>query len=138
MKIAAGRVGLSLEAYEAKVAAGLKWCTACKAWHSRKAFVRDRTRGDGLKATCLVADRRRPRGYRDPEKEEARRKVAVAVRYGKLAHPNSLACTDCGHRGRGKRHEYDHYKGYAEKHHLSVQCVCTTCHADREVRRRRG
>lgn len=135
-KVAARRIGLTLEAYRAKVASGLKWCTGCKEWHPRSEFVRDRSRGDGLRAHCLKRDRARPRGRRAPEREEARRVVAVAVRYRRLPHPSRMACHDCGHTGEDRRHEYDHYLGYAEAHRLDVQAVCTLCHADREKARR--
>jgi len=37
-----------------------------------------------------------------------------------------------------RRHEYDHYLGYAPEHHEHVQAVCTTCHGAREVARRNG
>lgn len=53
---------------------------------------------------------------------------------GLLPDPNSLPCVDCGHvyaEGE-RRHEYDHHLGYAAKHQLDVQAVCTTCHRKRE------
>lgn len=136
LKTAASRVGLSLAKYKAKLAVGLKWCTGCKGWHSQSEFVRDRSRGDGYRARCLKADHGRPRGPRDPMREEARRAVAVAVRYRRLAHPASIPCYDCNHVGEDRRHEYDHYLGYAEQNRLDVQAVCTLCHADREKARR--
>lgn len=33
LKIAASKIGVTLEDYRAKFAAGLKWCTGCKTWH---------------------------------------------------------------------------------------------------------
>ena len=138
LKVAAKRTGLSFDEYQAKLAEGLKWCTAHRDWHLRSAFPIDRSRGDGLKAKCLAADWGRPRGYRDPLKEKARRAVGVAVRFKKLPHPNMLPCFDCGHEWRAEcppRHEYDHYLGYEPEHHLDVQAVCTICHADREKQR---
>lgn len=52
---AAARVGITLAEYDAKRAAGEKWCTACKAWHDRAAFGVDRSRSDGLSAKCLAS-----------------------------------------------------------------------------------
>ena len=137
VKVAAARIGLPLEQYEARRAAGEKWCTGCKAWHPATHFPVDRSRGDGVRAKCLTAERGRPRGPRDPAKERARRAVAYAVRKGTLPPPNSLPCTDCGHLEPGRRHEYDHYKGYEPAQWLTVQPVCTLCHADREKERGR-
>lgn len=136
MKQAAQRVGVTVEEYERRVAAGLKWCTACKAWQPRSEFVVDRSRSDGLRARCLGAGRGRPRGHRDADKEAARQLVGRFVHEGSMPHPNRLPCTDCGHEwSEGeRRHEYDHYLGYG--YALAVQAVCTLCHADREKARR--
>ena len=62
-KVAAHRIGIDVAEYEARVAAGLKWCSRCKEWHLREAFGIDRSRGDGLAAACrdsLEAGGRRP------------------------------------------------------------------------------
>lgn len=131
---AARRVGLDPVEYARRVEAGEKWCTACKAWHPRAAFVVDRSRGDGLRARCLAADRGRPARRRAPDREAAGRAVKYAVKTGRLPHPNTLKCSDCGHSWAlgERRHEYDHHLGYAPEHQLDVQAVCTLCHADRE------
>lgn len=134
LKTAARRVGLDPDEYAARLSAGEKWCTACKEWHPRDAFVVDRTRGDGRKASCLVADRRRPRGRRNPLHEAARAAVLRAVKAGRLPHASTVACADCGHvytEGE-RRHEYDHHAGYEREHWLTVEAVCTLCHAGRE------
>jgi len=131
IRTAAAKHGLTVEEYEAKTVAE-KWCTGCKAWHPRSDFPRDRHRGDGLRARCLAADRGKPRTVRDPAKVAARVAVQHAVRFGRLPHPGSVPCTDCGHTGDDRRHEYDHHHGYDVEHHLDVEPVCTTCHADRE------
>lgn len=140
LKTAARRVGLPLAEYSARVANGEKWCTGCKAWHPATDFPVDRSRGDGRRAKCLAAERGKPRIARDPAHEAARRAVAYAIKTGRLEHPNSLPCADCGHLGAGghrsRRHEYDHFLGYAPEHRLDVQPVCTLCHADRERARR--
>lgn len=77
-----------------------------------------------------------PKAYapRDGDKRQARQRINVEVREGRRPHPNTLPCTDCGHiwQEGERRHEYDHYLGYAAKHHYDVQPVCTECHATRD------
>lgn len=52
MKVAAKRLGLTLQEYEARCAAGLKWCTGCKSWKPAGNFGIDRSRGAGRAARC--------------------------------------------------------------------------------------
>lgn len=52
---AARRVGVTLDEYAGRIAAGEKWCHAHKEWHPRSEFGRDRSRSDGLDARCLNA-----------------------------------------------------------------------------------
>lgn len=66
---AASRIGITLTEYDAKTTAGLKWCTGCKDWHSRRAFAKDRSRGDGLKATCSAYAVRKMPGPTIPERK---------------------------------------------------------------------
>lgn len=75
-----------------------------------------------------------PKPPRDGDKEQARQRINVLVRTGRLAHPNTIPCADCGHiwKPGQRRHEYDHYLGYAAEHHYDVQSVCTACHAKRD------
>lgn len=70
----------------------------------------------------------------DGDKKQARHRVNVLVRTGKIPHPNDLPCADCSHEWKAgeRRHEYDHHKGYKAKHHEDVEAVCTTCHAQRD------
>lgn len=128
-KVAAGRRGMTVEAYRAKLAAGFKWCTACKAWRGRAEFNRDRHRGDGLAQRCR---KHRTNAPPEPlEKRRARRRVHMRVRRGTLPHPSTIACRDCG----GPAAEYDHPRGYDGEAAVDVEAVCTSCHADRGVRR---
>lgn len=69
---------------------------------------------------------------RDGDKIQARQRINVEVRTGKRPHPNTLPCKDCGHLGNDRRHEYDHYLGYASEHHYDVEPVCTICHSRRD------
>jgi hypothetical protein len=55
------RLGITAEQYLAHLAVGEKWCTDCKAWHLRKRFGPDRSRGDGLAKRCREAARARQR-----------------------------------------------------------------------------
>ena len=153
-KAAAARVGLSLAAYQAKLAAAEKWCTGCKAWHLRTEFDVDKSRADGLFAKCRAARRRdhretyirRPRPKagrryvepRDNDRLQARGRVNHLVNVGVLPDPNDVPCTDCGHIWSvgESRHEYDHHCGYAADHHEDVQAVCSKCHHARERARR--
>ena len=79
-----------------------------------------------------------PHPARDGDKEQARQRINVEVRTGRRPHPNSLPCKDCGHvwSAGERRHEYDHYLGYAAAHHYDVEPVCTKCHADRDSARK--
>jgi hypothetical protein len=46
--------------------------------------------------------------------------VGQAIREGKLPHPTTLRCVDCG----AVATSYDHYLGYAREHWLDVEPVC--------------
>lgn len=75
-----------------------------------------------------------PNPPRDGDRKQARQRINVEVRTGRRPHPNTLPCADCGHEwSEGeRRHEYDHFMGYAAEHHYAVESVCTTCHAARD------
>lgn len=75
-----------------------------------------------------------PQPPRDGDRRQARQRINVEVKSGRRPHPNTLPCVDCGHvwsEGE-RRHEYDHYLGYAAEHHFHVEVVCTKCHARRD------
>lgn len=46
--------------------------------------------------------------------------VGQAIKQGKLPHPTTLRCADCG----AIATNYDHHLGYAREHWLDVQPVC--------------
>lgn len=98
--------------------ADTKTCGKCGERKPRAAFAQDRSRVDG-------------------DAKQARRRVNVLVRTGRLAHPNDSPCADCGHiwTAGERRHEYDHHRGYGAEHHLDVETVCTACHRVREQAR---
>ncbi len=150
-KIAARRVGMTVDAYKARVDAGEKWCTACKAWHSIASFTSDAYRGDGLSAVCTNARAARSkdrtkvvnwRGWnataRSGDAYQARRRITYLVHGNIIPVPNTLPCFDCGHVFDGdkkSKHEYDHYLGYSADHQLDVQPVCRPCHIKRTLER---
>jgi hypothetical protein len=157
LKGAARKAGVTFDEYQRRRASGEKWCLRCKAWQPVGQFGLDSSRYDGLSASCLSGRRRfheqtftpipeherRPMGpaphdARDGDQKQARHRINREVRRGIRPHPNLLPCVDCGHiwKPHQKRHEYDHYLGYAAEHHLDVQVVCTSCHATRERLRR--
>lgn len=76
-----------------------------------------------------------PHPARDGDKAQARSRVNVEVRLGHLPRAATLPCVDCGHMGNDRRHEYDHHRGYAAEHHLSVEAVCSPCHSARAWKR---
>ncbi len=145
---AAKRIGVTASEYISQRASGQKWCIRCREWHALSEFGRDVTRGDGFSAKCLSSIRVKvkvkrvyptgPRGHyapdRDGDKAQARHRTNHAVKNGQLPRPNDLPCTDCGliWSPGMKRHEYDHYLGYAAEHHLHVQAVCAKCHRRRD------
>ncbi|HUW00872.1 MAG TPA: hypothetical protein VMW08_00840 [Acidimicrobiales bacterium] len=146
-KTAAARIGCSHEEYASHLELGEKWCGGC-GWQPRSAFGSDRNRSDGLAALCRPCRRQRAkdryerrdppapgRRYvtaRDDDRLQARGRVNHLVNVGVLPNPDEVACCDCDHRGSDRRHEYDHFLGYAPEHHEAVEAVCTKCHHARE------
>ena len=149
IKIAAKRMGISIEQWKFNVQSGLLWCTGCKAWHKKDKFAYDKSRWSGHAQSCrlykkietkkrykpISPEKRKrmgplPHAERKGDKKQARHRVNVLVRTGKIPPPNELACSNCGHihKDGERRHEYDHYEGYAVGKHLVVVALCTTCH----------
>jgi hypothetical protein len=151
IKCAAARIGISEAEYRELTARGQKWCGRCRSWHERSVFVADSSRYDGLSATCRESRNTKARQEYDPkprpapgrryvrardnDKKQARRRVDHLIAVGLLPEPDDLACCDCRHLGGDRRHEYDHYLGYAPEHHEHVQAVCSKCHRRRAVER---
>lgn len=133
MKTAAQRVGLTLDEYEANVAAGLKWCWACVEWQPIDDFAIDRSRGDGRVARCRAAvnvKRRMVRVLSAPSVQvhnAATNAVRTAIRRGELPAPTSLTCADCPEAAE----QYHHFIGYEPEHWLDVLALCRSCHLSR-------
>ena len=151
IKTAAQQIGITEEEFRKKSDAGLKHCRLCREWHPLDEFGSDKSRSDGKASACRksrgVDQRSRyvKRGrvsklgarfklVRDGDQRQAYGRIHHLIRTGRLPHPNELPCTDCGHiwKEGERRHEYDHYLGYAAEHHESVEAVCTLCHHARE------
>lgn len=60
-KTAAAKLGVSVAEYQALRSAGLKHCWRCRAWRLLVEFDADRSRYDGLTASCSRCRRARPR-----------------------------------------------------------------------------
>ena len=144
IKIAAGRLHLSLAEYLAKIDGGEKWCDRCSKWKYVGEFGRDSTRGDGRDAKCKKCrqeihvgryvprpkPKHRPCYSKGGNPQSARVRIYQRIKRGEMPHPKTLPCTDCGHiwvEGE-RRHEYDHTHGYEAAHALTVEPVCTICH----------
>lgn len=139
IKVAAGRCGLSLKEYVARIADGLKRCTICAEWLPVENFYKDRSRSDGLAAQCKTCKKviwRRKSMMRGPSRiepregdaKQARRRINADVEKRLRPNPNDLYCALCGHKGDDKRHEYHHHMGYGNDHHNDVLPLCSTCH----------
>lgn len=104
------------------------WCATCVRERDRLAEER-RRRESGVPQRFGPL----PNPPRDGDRMQARQRINVEVRTGRRPRPNTLPCTDCGHvwSAGERRHEYDHYLGYAAEHHDDVEPVCTICHSRR-------
>ena len=78
LKGAATRIGITVEEYKALQAQGLKWCMTCTEWRPVANFAKDRSRGDGLKATCNGHYTRKAPG---PTKAERRQRDLMGERW---------------------------------------------------------
>lgn len=132
-------------------------CFRCHRHRRREEFPCDRSRPGGFGYECrecrnarqaatykpVPRDMRRTPGpqripRRDGDKKQARSRINHDVQRGARPSPNELPCFDCGHVGTDRRHEYDHFLGYAAERHYDVQAVCSSCHHRRERDRRNG
>lgn len=82
-KVAAARVGLSLDEYIALREQGLKRCRVCNQWLPYSAYDADRSRGDGLACACKTC--REAPSRKGPSKRDRRQKRAEGLAW----------CCDC-------------------------------------------
>lgn len=151
-KCAARKCGIHVDEYRIRVQRGEKHCHRCRIWKPVDFFGSDSTRYDGVSAVCSDCRRERAKAMyvkvgrvsrkghrlvaiRDGDKLQARARVNLLVKIGRLENPNKLPCYDCGHRDNDRRHEYDHFAGYASDKQECVQAVCTLCHKKRDCKR---
>ena len=155
IKLAAQKTGVSVDQYKKNIQYGLLWCTGCKEWHKKGDFTYNKNRWSGRAHSCrdhikreyrknfkpIAPENRKRKGplpgdERPGDKKQARHRVNVFVRTGKIPQPNDIECSDCGHiYKKGEiRHEYDHYKGYAIGNHTIVIALCSECHHRRHPR----
>lgn len=59
LKVAAHRVGLSVEEFQKHLDSGSKRCIDCKLWKPKWDFNRDKSRHDGLAARCRKCNQTR-------------------------------------------------------------------------------
>lgn len=133
LKIAAGRIGISIGQYTANRTNGLKWCYKCKNWKPQAQFGIDKNRGDGLAAVCFtcrrVAVRKRRKDQAPSQKvaNQATNAIRYAVKCGRMVKATELPCHDCGKPAQ----VYHHHLGYARRHWLDVIPLCKSCHTKR-------
>lgn len=132
--------------YDKQVSKGLKWCTGCKRWHILSYFGKDKTRFDGLAASCSFYRSRvskskyikkqrisklgdRFKKARDGDKKQARSRVNHLVKCGLIPDPNKLPCVECGHKYKSgeRRHEYHHFDYSAENQEIVIS-LCSICY----------
>ena len=52
VKIAAKKIGVSVDRYKINIQKGLLWCTGCRAWHEKDEFNFDKSRWSGRAQSC--------------------------------------------------------------------------------------
>jgi len=52
-RLAAKRIGITLEEYTRNRLAGLRWCYACRRWRAPARFGRDKHRPQKIDGTCI-------------------------------------------------------------------------------------
>lgn len=78
LKSAAGKLGLTLEEYQKRVASGLKRCWCCKQWKPVTEFSMDHSRSDGIAAKCYECCRE---NTTKPSKRERRDKLSKGLKW---------------------------------------------------------
>lgn len=61
---------------------------------------------------------------RNQDKVAAGKAVGRAIKRGKIPHPATVSCKECGEQAR----EYHHHLGYEREHWLDVIALCRKCH----------
>jgi 5-methylcytosine-specific restriction endonuclease McrA len=108
LKVAASKLGLTLDEYLSRIESGMKWCTRCKSWKHVSEFRADRSRGDGRASTCSSCSYVR-KTY-GPGKRERVSKAADGLSWCRECH-DWLSSSEV-HAGLCKRHrrEYERWR----------------------------
>ena len=107
LRRAASRIGISFAEYQRRTATGEKWCSGHRAFHLAAAFTRDRSRFNGLDASCRAVRSRR------------HRRALLRLRYGltpedydALMRAQAGRCAACDREFSGLPHiDHDHRTG---------------------------
>ncbi|NES68833.1 MAG: HNH endonuclease [Okeania sp. SIO2D1] len=73
LRIAAQKIGVTLEEYIANKKVGLKWCTKCKQWKHIENFGKDKSRYDGLNSICKSCKNQRKTSGPGRKEREAKK-----------------------------------------------------------------
>lgn len=127
-KVAAIRIGISVDRYQKMLSDGFKHCTKCKIWQPKELFNKDNHRGDGLASICRHCNSKKKEKVGGPESARqetlAVEAIRKAIRNGRMRAAKELPCFYCGNNAS----HYHHYLGYEEKHRLDVRAACRSCH----------
>ncbi len=114
-KVSAQKIGISYEQYLENISNGLKWCIKCRSWKTRDNFSVDKSRGDGLNASCFCCRRVKIKTFGKGTRVSAMKGKTHTDKAKKLmaiAHQGEK-----NHRWKGgvKRHEHDRLKILARR-----------------------
>jgi hypothetical protein len=155
IKIAAGKIGITVNEYKKLISKGLKWCFACRTWKKHKEFHKNPARKDGLGGQCGKCQNQYSRNHyipvpenqkkhgplpapeREGDASQARHRINVLIRTGKIKKASELPCQKCGniYKKGESRHEYHHAEGYSIGKHLIIIPLCMKCHRTFDGRR---
>jgi hypothetical protein len=89
-KRAAKCIGVPVEEYMARRAAGERRCCDCKDWHHESAFGKDKTGAEGYAHRCKAADSLRQQARVDQRRDQRRTKAATRSRLASPDHTDLL------------------------------------------------
>lgn len=112
-------------------------CRACRCYSARLKYATDHAHRQRLLSYAkqyfktdagLETRRRADIRYRmnNRLKRNARQKVYLAVKSGRLPAPNGRLCSKCG----TQADQYHHHRGYSREVALDVLPVCRSCHVE--------
>lgn len=136
---------------------GLRWCTACTAWHPAQERVFQRAGGGGLRRVCRVAVARRvaAKGAQQHSRTNAekRRQYKARLRERRDVLKLERGCVNCGYSRHPAALEFDHLPGSEKSKDIAAlisygkpwsvvlaeiekcEVVCANCHRERTAAR---